>query len=676
MPRIPVRTEPYTSPARQQRHYKNKRDQMLRTLGKASYINGSHFAILLVSAKGEVETFASELLKPCLSSWFNGNVVEEARNLATRARTMQQQQAQIEKQAETSPASSLPILTFPPVEEEGDMTLEDLPESPSPSRDGSPFSLNGQANNLLRPMLPSRSQSLRVAPKLAALDMDAANMLKYRSNSASYAPSPTSSVPTVSPNPVGPGMQTLIIPMNQLDAWYTDKMHALQQTTCKLVAKCWIKVIEPKKQTKHPYNLGEEGKPIWWPKGLQHREPDHLLKPERTQLLLSILRSPLILVSRLELSTAEQNHLIPPERIVILRELYKVAREDEKRRRGEVPADQDIVVQVPAPPPHTGPRMPWPGDENYSAEMNFNGKRPRLSDPENDGQPWPYNMPTEVGPLGERINGVPSPALSGQLNQCMSGLGQPIEMVHPGEGPFLYAPPPWPNTNPTLQLPPGDFYFHASPASDISRPVSAHTFESGPSRPLTANTSLESDVSDDRMQFPNALGNSLTVPHLLHRSHSFPGSAHPQIDMNFGGASPLAYSQQAPTFALNDNMTAPSSQAEPPNPFGFAPSNQPRNQFNFNMHDAPFQDSSASFEAPNPSSSLTASPDSWTSPQEERSQNRIQIMPMALHLDPTHASAKDSPSMGMMQWLNDSVHGTPAVDSLASSVALQHTEVA
>ncbi|KZP01676.1 hypothetical protein CALVIDRAFT_559477 [Calocera viscosa TUFC12733] len=671
MPRIPVRTEPYTSPARQQRHYKNKRDQMLRTLGKASYINGSHFAILLVSAKGEVETFASELLKPCLSSWFNGNVVEEARNMATRARTMQQQQAQLEKHAESSPATALPILSFPNVDDEGDMALEDMPESPSPSRDGSPFSINGPSDGLLRPSVPGRSQSMRTAPKLATLDTDVANhMFKYRSTSASYAQSPASTAPSVSPNPVGPAMQTLVIPMNQADAWFTDKLHALQQTTCKLVAKCWIKVIEPKKQTKHPYNLGEEGKPIWWPKGLQHREPDHLLKPERTQLLLSILRSPLILVSRLELSTAEQNHLIPPERIAILRELYKVAREDEKRRRGEVPADQDIVVQVPAPPPNSAPRMPWPGDENYNGEMDFSRKRPRLSDQENDGQSWPH-MHGDVSALGERINGVPSPALSGHLNQCMSGLGQPIEM-RPGDGPFMYAAPPtWPNSNQTLQLPAGDFYFHASPLSDVSRPVTATTFESGPSRPLTANTSLESDVSDDRMQFPGAMGNSLNVPHLLHRSHSFPGSAHPQIDMNFGGASPMTYSQQAPAFALNEDMTGPPSQAEAPNPFGFAPNGPHNGQFTFNMPESHFQDASSSFESHHPSSSLTASPDSWASPSEERSQNSMQIMPMAIHIDGAgaHGAPKDSPSMGMMQWLNDSVHGTPAVDGLQQEVS-------
>ena len=55
MPRIPIRIEPYSSPSKQHRHYKSKRDQVLRALGKAAYINGSQFALLLVSARGDVE---------------------------------------------------------------------------------------------------------------------------------------------------------------------------------------------------------------------------------------------------------------------------------------------------------------------------------------------------------------------------------------------------------------------------------------------------------------------------------------------------------------------------------------------------------------------------------------------------------------------------------------------
>lgn len=85
MPRIPVRVEPYSSPSRQQRHYKNKRDHVLRALGKAAYINGSHFAIMWVSARGDVETYASQALQSRLEDWFvKGGIADEAKQIVQR----------------------------------------------------------------------------------------------------------------------------------------------------------------------------------------------------------------------------------------------------------------------------------------------------------------------------------------------------------------------------------------------------------------------------------------------------------------------------------------------------------------------------------------------------------------------------------------------------------------
>ena len=85
MPRIPVRVEPYSSPSKQHRHYKSKRDQVLRSLGKAAYINGSQFALLLVSARGDVETYASDALQGHLDTWFvKSGIADEARQLAQK----------------------------------------------------------------------------------------------------------------------------------------------------------------------------------------------------------------------------------------------------------------------------------------------------------------------------------------------------------------------------------------------------------------------------------------------------------------------------------------------------------------------------------------------------------------------------------------------------------------
>jgi hypothetical protein len=67
----------------------------------------------------------------------------------------------------------------------------------------------------------------------------------------------------------------------------------LQQATCKVILKDWIKRIEPKKQSKFPYAASNPDRqsqrtkekapdtpivPPWWPRGIRHKEPDHIAK--------------------------------------------------------------------------------------------------------------------------------------------------------------------------------------------------------------------------------------------------------------------------------------------------------------------------------------------------------------------------------------------------------------
>ncbi|AQZ13476.1 YDR124W [Zygosaccharomyces parabailii] len=63
----------------------------------------------------------------------------------------------------------------------------------------------------------------------------------------------------------------------------------LRQVPCKAIAKAWIKIIEPRKKTKYPYIKGNIAKPTWWPQDVEHREPDHLQKPDRLKLMCAIL---------------------------------------------------------------------------------------------------------------------------------------------------------------------------------------------------------------------------------------------------------------------------------------------------------------------------------------------------------------------------------------------------
>jgi hypothetical protein len=70
----------------------------------------------------------------------------------------------------------------------------------------------------------------------------------------------------------------------KLQELYKTNFKRMQQIPCKMIAKHWIKAIEPKKQANHPYNGGaikdsNLTRPVWWPpEGCPHKEPDHIKK--------------------------------------------------------------------------------------------------------------------------------------------------------------------------------------------------------------------------------------------------------------------------------------------------------------------------------------------------------------------------------------------------------------
>ncbi|KAK6453931.1 uncharacterized protein RJT20DRAFT_64384 [Scheffersomyces xylosifermentans] len=73
---------------------------------------------------------------------------------------------------------------------------------------------------------------------------------------------------------------------------YRHLFCTLTQDYCKLLAKKWIKLIEPRKQSLHPYKDSHRSRPKWWPETIPHIEPDHLSKDNRIKLLTSIIRNP------------------------------------------------------------------------------------------------------------------------------------------------------------------------------------------------------------------------------------------------------------------------------------------------------------------------------------------------------------------------------------------------
>ncbi|KAJ5138865.1 uncharacterized protein N7515_003713 [Penicillium bovifimosum] len=128
-----------------------------------------------------------------------------------------------------------------------------------------------------------------------------------------------------------------------------------------MVAKAFIKFIEPRKWVQHPYNGGkppgsvpgtsgdpEKTKPEWWPLGVMHKEPDHLRKEYRIGLLLHIIRKlgPYgITADKLKgVAGDTKSSLKHPSDVEIIYEILRVRKMEERFERGEV--DANIVVYI------------------------------------------------------------------------------------------------------------------------------------------------------------------------------------------------------------------------------------------------------------------------------------------------------------------------------------------
>ncbi|KAI1143995.1 hypothetical protein F5Y05DRAFT_13857 [Hypoxylon sp. FL0543] len=156
--------------------------------------------------------------------------------------------------------------------------------------------------------------------------------------------------------------------------FYEERFKGIQQSACKLIAKAWVKAVEPKKQSTHPYTGADEKAPDWWPKPwgpgkenrVRHKEPDHLYKRERVHLLIHILRmivepnhsqhptvQKLFLnVSKLEEVTnealssffADKDNPSNMAKRPYLKEIFKVAHYEERYKDGQI--DGSTVVYV------------------------------------------------------------------------------------------------------------------------------------------------------------------------------------------------------------------------------------------------------------------------------------------------------------------------------------------
>ncbi|KAI9661445.1 MAG: hypothetical protein M1829_006276 [Trizodia sp. TS-e1964] len=166
------------------------------------------------------------------------------------------------------------------------------------------------------------------------------------SGSDSELPEPQQIIPVQQVIEDTPHDRVLISDKNRLTEFYDRRFKKLQQIHCKTVAKAWIKVLEPKKQSNFPYKLKDEKKPPWWPQGVEHREPDHMPKTGRVILLITILRCRQVSVETLMNATKEvvAHESFKEDKRAILEDIYRVARLEERFFREEIDHDTAIYI--------------------------------------------------------------------------------------------------------------------------------------------------------------------------------------------------------------------------------------------------------------------------------------------------------------------------------------------
>lgn len=280
MPRIPVRTTPYHTAARCTRHYKSKRDLILRALGKASFINGSQFVIAWISPKGDLDVYASEMLQNAA----HGKDTQAPTVLCREELDREAKRIKVEMAKRWDEIRRLEEKGEAPVmesdgndNEEGAVDVEEGEDIEQHTDSKATIAEIDPDQTLVdEPELDHLSMYTNVAGP-STLKKSFSNPIMHSGAGAGAMISAYPSTATRASTP-GPQLHAITLTPETADQYYAARFAALQQATCKLVVKAWIKVIEPKKQMKFPYNKGEDLKPSWWPAGVRHREPDHLSK--------------------------------------------------------------------------------------------------------------------------------------------------------------------------------------------------------------------------------------------------------------------------------------------------------------------------------------------------------------------------------------------------------------
>ncbi|KAJ5210435.1 hypothetical protein N7491_010242 [Penicillium cf. griseofulvum] len=413
-----------------------------------------HFAMIYLDHNGQWQLQASPSIAGCEGAIFTPDVTD--RFIEMTGQTPQ-----------TSPQFANPT---------------QAPHSPWDEQSSSGWGPTGQARQA--EMIPFQwsSQQSRKKSKRAG------GMLKSR-------PKSSSPPPTTPP----PGRTVLRVGNRALLRRYYEKaFEDFQQLNCRAIAKSYIKLVEPRKQVHYPYNgrrviAGvsqrvdpEFTKPAWWPAGVLHKEPDHLLKPDRLRLLVHILcelkDSHGVTTDKLRDAGQDvRRQITPAHRLQVLDEIYFVRQMEEQFLDGEI--DASTLIQVTQT--HLPEAIFQDSDELSRAhaapvtssmieaenDMRDAGDESAISTLEEDDSKLHHSHGLPLSPTTSESSGPHSPA--GSFGYPM-GMAPSVHVIPPLESPNITkSMHPAPSYHPgyysqqfVSDKGPG-FWSHANPASQF-----------------------------------------------------------------------------------------------------------------------------------------------------------------------------------------------------------------
>ncbi|KAJ5512581.1 hypothetical protein N7463_002133 [Penicillium fimorum] len=246
---------------------------------------------------------------------------------------------------------------------------------------------------------------------------------------------------------------TEMVPLRIGDAqkvmsYYEGALKHFQQLNCRMVAKAFIKFIEPRKQVRHPYNGGkappgsapgttgdpEKTKPEWWPPGVMHKEPDHLRKEYRIELLLHIIRklgAYGITADKLkDVAGDTKRSLKHASHVEIIYEILRVRKMEERFERGEVDANMVVYTMNRGPSPK--------GDEEDDSNASVT-----IEEPEHISQ----GLMTPISTFEQASTSLTTPIDNMPSARSLPGsfsMAEPLNFEHPTrqDRPYYTTPPP------------------------------------------------------------------------------------------------------------------------------------------------------------------------------------------------------------------------------------------